>query len=301
MAPAQEKSTIHQSPRMAMQRKHLDALFGTRGVASVHALNSNTPLQRVLDVKGEDYLDTEEDDLTLDNASSSLKAALNKQNYKDHKDDLLKVLNGWKNDDDFETEFQHWAAALYEAKKSLDLVPKEKPLDSLQIPKKPTDATDTTTLYFTAEGAFSNDRGEKLSGYVVGMLIQSLVLTHVYAGHGPGLEDEALRSKCLTEGVSGKWATDFDAMKAVAEVYRLIGTGGITPSAEFKLFDTAGINSVNYRKRNKDSVDVAYAAPASKAKCGFKKHTGDLGEYYTLKTVFPFPEKVNDDGVAQGY
>lgn len=39
-------------------------------------------------------------------------------------------------------------------------------------------------------------------------------------------------------------------------------------------------------------------APASKAKCGFHKHTDDLGDYYTLKTVFPFPEKVNDNGVA---
>jgi len=284
------------------QRKQLAGIFGAgHGGGAPFSPHSNSPIQRVLDVTV-DYLDTEDSDLTLENASPALNTALNKDNYKDHKAELLVVLNGWKNDNDFDTEFQHWGAALYQAKQSLDIeAPEEVALDRLDIPKKPTDAADTTTLYFTAEGEFSSDTGEKLSGAAVNMLIQSLVLTHIYDGHGPGMTDEALRSKCLTEGVSGKWETDFDAMKAVAEVYRLIGGGTITPSSGFKLFDTAGINSENYRKRTKDTVDMAYAVPASKAKCGFKKHTGDAGDYYTLKTVFPYPEKVNDDGVAQGY
>lgn len=297
-------SAIRQSPRVAAQRKKLDAIFGITNEAAVPFVpNSKSPVQRVLDVTaGDFYFDTEDADLTLDNAPPALVTALNKANYKDHKVDLLRVLNAWKNDDSFEDEFQHWGAAVYQAKQSLDVdVPEVVALDSIDIPKKPTDAADTKTLYFTAEGKFSNEEGEKLSGAAVNMLTQSLVLTHVYDGHGPGMTDEALRSKCLTEGVSGKWATDFDAMKAVAEVYRLIGTGAITPSSGFKLFDTAGINSLNLRKRTKDETDMAYPVPASKAKCGFKKHTGDTGDYYTLKTVFPYPEKVNDDGAAEGY
>jgi hypothetical protein len=175
---------------------------------------------------------------------------------------------------------------------------------SLKIPLSTRDLGTTQELYFTEEGHFANEDGRKMSAGNVNSLVGSLKLTHIYAGHGPALTDGALRSAAMTQGVSGKWLTDFDAMMAVAMAYRAIGSGAITPSPDFKIMNIGPMaNSLNYRYRNVKGEMKVVEVPASKAKVGFKKQSLGKGkdDYYSLKTVFPFPEKVDADGNPGGY
>lgn len=175
---------------------------------------------------------------------------------------------------------------------------------SLNLPESTQDLSRTRALYFTDEGDFATEEGEALSRSKALQLANSLALSHIYQGHGPDIGDHTLRSMALTSGVSGKWSTDFDAIMAVVLAYREIALGRIEPSADFKIFNIGPLaNSVNYRRRGKEGEYVLFPAPATKAKVGFKKQSlgKGKGHYYSLKTVFPYPQKVDDDGNLLGY
>ncbi|PTT89852.1 hypothetical protein DBR42_07080 [Pelomonas sp. HMWF004] len=175
---------------------------------------------------------------------------------------------------------------------------------ALKIPLSTQELSKTRELFFTEEGHFANEDGRKMSASAVNGLLGSLKLKHIYAGHGPALTDDTLRSSAMTQGVSGKWLTDFDAMMAVAMAYSQIVAKAITPGEHFKIMHIGPMaNSLNYRYREVRGEMVLVNVPASKAKVGFKKQSlgKGKGDYYSLKTVFPYPEKVDADGNPRGY
>lgn len=310
-APPAASSALPE-PRARLARAHR---LGHR-VAPARVAAGGAPrhhLQRILDIEKGQYADTyySGEDLPPKLAIPKKAKALETE--------IVDKLKSWADDGENTWTFANWPAAIKKAHEvvleeqesgsdeELEIVEldEESEVTSLELPKSTLDLNDVRTLYFSEDGAFANDEGEALSTQQAKMLVQSLKLTHLYDGHGPGLTTETLRSKALTEGVSGKWSTDLDAMRVVAHVYELIASETITPSSGFKVFDLPeNTGSVNYRRRVVEGEKVLFQPPASKGKVGFKKQT--MGKknkktYYSVKTVFPYPQKVDDEGTLLGY
>jgi hypothetical protein len=287
--------------------------------------------QRILEIE------TGKDNGTFDSAGDLPKKLTIPKRLGDVREKVLTILGGWADLKEETKTFKNWPLAIDAAgEEATRPVVKEKPkkeehkkehvdkeesssgedqisdvepergeveLRSLDLPESTLDITKTKTLYFTDKGDFADEEGERLSRSKALQLANSLSLSHVYQGHGPDITDESLRSSALTSGVSGKWSTDFDAISAVVAAYQEIALGNIVPGPEFKIIDTGALNSVNYRRRGPEGKYVLFPSQASKAKVGFKKQSlgKGAGHYYSLKTVFPFPEKVDDTGALLGY
>jgi hypothetical protein len=321
-------ATAHAAPVDGLSRLQANAgnvgvnrlLEGARGSARAgpeeHVVGRITPspvvVRRVLDI---------ENDLTYETIDALPKGVAVPKRARGREAELIRQLDAWarepRQDGKPTHVFPNWIVALDAVLKELDAAPTRATLPvntPTAAPKEKTykrrqytvadDITSTTvkkseprTIWFTADGSFSDSTGKRLSKPEREGLTDRLQWKHIYQGHGPQMTEEQVKQMSASvdandpNGVAGKWMSDAVVLKMVKRVHAEVAAGTVVPGRAFNTFPIPRDASLNYRFKD----GWFYKLEATEGVVAFHKAVGE-GDRWSIRTMYPRPPLLKDLG-----